>query len=147
MELDDLEPRSRRFAERLFAAHPEWRSYARRDPGDRARPGTLLLEVPSPVHSRPLIVRTYGDQVTIDFGRHGWHTHFLFGTGASEETTTTEALAFIEDLIAERIVIVTRQVFGRSAWTRAVRTAEVRRPLIGRLEVASWTGHSPNRAE
>jgi len=140
LALHDLNPWSRRFAERLFAAHPEWRSIARRDPEGFPLPGSLLLEVASPVVGRALMIRTHGDQVTVDFGRHGWHDHFGSSSGQSESAAFGAALALIEDLMTERVVVVTRVLFGRPVWSRAVDAARVRRPLIGRVEVCSWRG-------
>ena len=131
---------SRRFAERLFVAHPEWRPLARSDPEGFPAPGSLLVEVPSPVTGRGLWVRTYGDQITVDFGEHGWHEHFGAESGKTEEAAFAKALAFIEDLLSERLVVVTRILFSRPAWTRAIEATRVRRPLIGRIEVRSWTG-------
>ena len=130
---------SRRFADRLFAAHPEWRPLAQSDPEGFPPPGSLLVEVPSPVTGRGLWVRTYGDQITVDFGEHGWHEHFG-ADGKTEEVAFTKALAFIEDLLSERVVVVTRIFFARPVWTRAIEATRVRPPLIGRVEVRSWTG-------
>jgi hypothetical protein len=110
---------SQRFAERLLAVHPEWRPLARSDPEGFPPPGSLLVEVASLVPGRELWVRTYGDQVTIDFGEHGWHENFGH-PGATEEAVFAKALAFIEDLLSDRLLVVTRIFLGRPFWTRAV---------------------------
>lgn len=136
----DLNAYSRRFTERLLAAHPEWRPTARSDPEGFPPPGSLLVEVPSLVPGRALWVRTYGDQITVDFGEHGWHEHFGTESAKNEEAVFAKALAFIEDLLSDRLVIVTRIFLGRPFWTRAVEATRVRRPVVGRLEVRSWTG-------
>jgi hypothetical protein len=140
LSLDELNPWSRRFAERLLAAHPEWRSLGRRDPEGSPPPASLLLDVPSPVAGRALMIRTDGDQVTVDFGPRGWHDHFGSSSGQTEDAAFAAALAFIDDLMAERVVIVTRVLFGRPLWSRAVEATRLRRPLVGRVEVCSWTG-------
>lgn len=136
----ELNAYSRRFAERLQAAHPEWRSLLRTDPDGFPPPGSLFLEVQSPVAGRALMVRTYGDQVTVDFGPRSWHEHFGRWSGPNEEVVFGVALAFIEDLLTERVVVVTRTFFGRPAWSRAIPVTRVRRPLIGGVEVYSWSG-------
>ena len=127
--LSELNAYSAMFAERLLATHPEWSALAERDPEGFPPPGSLLLEVQSPVSDRKLVIRTYGDQVTIDFGPHGWHDHFDVGA----------SLAFIDDLMSDRVVIATRFLFGMRAWSRPV-AADARPPRFGQLEVYSWTG-------
>jgi hypothetical protein len=131
---------SQGFTERLLAAHPEWESLARSDPEGFPEPGSLLVEVPSPVVGRALWVRTYGDQITVDFGEHGWHEHFGRESGKTDEAVFTKALAFIEDLLSDRLVLVTRIFFSRPVWTRAIEATRVRRPVVGRVEIRSWTG-------
>lgn len=132
---DALDDYSRRFGERLFAAHPGWSGDARPDPD---APGALLVEVPSPVAGRSLTIRTYGRQITVDFGPDGWHQHFGAERG-SDEATYNAALSFIGDLLAERLVVLTRVLFGREMWMRAARVP-VRGPRFGALRVYSWTG-------
>jgi hypothetical protein len=131
---------SQRFVERLLAVHPEWRALAQQDPEGFPAPGSLLIELPSPVASRRLLIRTYGNQITIDFGPHGWHEHFGPWRGPSDEVVFAAALAFIEDLLADRLVVVTRVFFGRPVWSRAVEASRVRKPWVGRVEVYSWSG-------
>jgi hypothetical protein len=106
----------------------------------------LLVEVPSPafvggsVCGRELWVRTYGDQITVDFGQHGWHEHFGPESASGEEAVFAKAIAFIEDLLSDRLVVVTRIFLGWRVWTRALEATRVRRPVIGRVEVCSWSG-------
>jgi len=52
------------------------------------------------------------------------------------------ALAFIADLIAERVVVTTRVILGWAAWSRTAKVTELRRPLFGKLEVYSWNGRA-----
>ncbi|HEX2780904.1 MAG TPA: hypothetical protein VHM30_15490 [Gemmatimonadaceae bacterium] len=132
---DALDEYSRRFGECLFAVHPTWREHARPDP---EAPGSLVVEVPSPVAHRALTIRTYGRQITVDFGPDGWHQHFGAEHG-SDEGAYGAGLSFIEDLLAERVVITTRFLLGRALWMRA-RRVPVRRPRYGELRVYSWSG-------
>ena len=85
------------------------------------------------------MIRTYGEQITVDFGPRGWHEHFPFNAG-SENEVFDRAIALIDDLIAERVVIITRVVFGWLKWSRAVRVSELRPPSLGTVEIYSWTG-------
>jgi hypothetical protein len=136
----ELNPFSQRFAEQLFTTHPEWRSSARRDPHGFPEPGSLLLVVQSAVAGRPLTIRTYGNQVTIDFGPHGWHEHFVAATPRDELKAHDDAIALIEALMRDQQVLVTRTLFGRIRWTRVMPALSVRRPRFGRTEIISWSG-------
>ena len=127
---------SQRFADRLAAAHPEWPSLAQADPDD----GGLRVVVPSPVEGRTLLLRTYGTQVTIDFGPDGWHEHFLPQVHGSDAAAIDAALHFIDELLADRIVIATRYVLGVRLWSRAVHATTVRAPSIGATRIVSWSG-------
>ena len=135
-----LNPFSQRFAELLFATFPEWRSLARRDPDGFPEPGSLLVIVESPVAGRPLTIRTYGNQVTIDFGPEGWHEHFLAQAPSDVWKAHDDAIIFLDALTGDRRVIVTRTLFGRFTWTRSIPTSSVRTPRVGRSEIISWTG-------
>lgn len=126
---------SARFAARLFERHPEWRDNAAIDadaPGD-----TLRVEVTAPTGAT-LTIRTYFDQITIEFGH--WHDHIGEWSGPDEDARFEKALQFIDDLVSGRRVVVTRFLFGRHAWSRAIPIENVRRTVVGRLEVTSWTG-------
>jgi hypothetical protein len=135
-----LNPYSQRFAERLFVAHPEWRTIAQRDPTGFPAPGSLLVTVQSPVAGRELWIRTYGDQVTVDFGQQGWHEHFGPGTATDEAGIFDAAIGFIDDLLNDRKVVATRYLFGRPLWSRAMDASRAHAPLFGRTAVISWSG-------
>ena len=136
----ELNPFSQRFAERLFAVFPEWRSLARRDPDGFPEPGSLLVSVESPVAGRSLAIRTYGNQVTIEFGPKGWHEHFLAQAPSDEWKAYDDAIVFLDALIGDQRVIVTHTLFGRFRWTRAMPASSVRPPRFGRSEIISWSG-------
>jgi hypothetical protein len=141
-ELDDF---SRRFAERLFDRYPEWRQHAVLDPEGGVPPGSFHVTVPSPRTGNELWVRSYFKQITIDFGPHGWHEHFGEWSGSSESAIFDTALRFLDDLLNDRVVVITRRLFGRPMWTEAIRADRVRPPLFGRLEVYSWSGKLDTR--
>lgn len=131
---------SQRFADRLLLAHPDWRPLLQHDPEGFPPPGSLHISVPSPVAGRTLLIRTYGDQVTIDFGPHGWHEHFLPAAHADEAAACTAALSFIEDLLTDRKVIATRCFFGRPVWGRALEAGRAHAPRFGQTRIVSWSG-------
>jgi hypothetical protein len=131
---------SQRFAARLLLVHPDWRPLIERDPEGFPPPGSLQISVPSPVAGRTLLIRTYGDQVTIDFGPPAWHEHFLPAAYADEASASTAALRFIDDLLTDRKVIATRYFFGRLVWVRALEATRARAPLFGQTRIISWSG-------
>ena len=131
---------SQRFADRLLLAHPGWRALIQHDREGIPPPASLHISVPSPVAGRTLLIRTDGDQVTIDFGPHGWHEHFLPAAYADEASACTAALRFIEDLLTDRKVIATRYLFGRPVWGRALEAARAHAPLFGQTRIVSWSG-------
>lgn len=131
---------SRRFADALSAAHPERRELIRLDPEGFPAPGSLQVVIPSPVSGRELRVRTYGTQVTVDFGPDGWHQHFLPQAHGDDATACSAALRFIDDLVTDRVVVATRYIAGRRLWTRAIDATKVRGPRFGTTKIISWTG-------
>jgi hypothetical protein len=131
---------SKRFADRLLLVHPDWHPHLRHDPEGFPPPGSLHISVPSPVAGRTLLIRTYGDQVTIDFGPHDWHEHFLPAAYADEASAFTAVLRFIDDLLTDRKVIATRYFFGRPVWGRTLEAARAHAPLFGQTRIVSWSG-------
>jgi hypothetical protein len=136
MPLDaTLNDYSRRFAERLFARFPEWRDHAS---VDEQHASTLRVTVTSPGGAE-LMVRTYGDQVTLDFGPH-WHEHLGPWTSSDESKVFDTAIARLDDIVHDRVVVVSRFVFGRHAWSRAMPAQQAHRAHLGRRAVTSWSG-------
>jgi hypothetical protein len=131
---------SKRFADRLLLVHPDWHPHLQHDPEGFPPPGSLHISVPSPVAGRTLLIRTYGDQVTIDFGPHDWHEHFLPAAYADEASAFTAVLRFIDDLLTDRKVIATRYFFGRPVWGRTLEAARAHAPLFGQTRIVSWSG-------
>jgi hypothetical protein len=98
---------SRRFAEVLFAAHPEWRELASVDTTEDVDKGVLLVRVtpPTPRDIKwPLHISTDGEEVTVGFDIY--HSHFNRYADDEEAEEFAEALAFIADLLAERIAVI-----------------------------------------
>src|SRR5688572_30026120 len=93
--LDRFNSYSRRFAERLFAVYPEWRAFAVPDPKGDPPPASLLVTVTAPAGDRELALRTYGEQVTVEFGPHGWHEHLGAWSGPTEAAAFDAALALV----------------------------------------------------
>jgi hypothetical protein len=94
-----------------------------------------------------LTLRTYGGQVTIDFGPHGWHEHLGTWSGPTEAAAFDAALALIADLLAERVLVAAGMKGDQQGWLRLVREDEApprpwRIPWISadRVEVYSWRG-------
>jgi hypothetical protein len=105
------------------------------------------LTVVSPVAGRTLTLRTYGSQVTIDFGPHGWHEHLGAWSGPTEAAAFDGALALIADVLAERVAVAVGMRGTRPRWLRLVRDGAApprpwRLPWISadRVEVYSWRG-------
>jgi len=96
---------SRRFADAIFAEFPDWRTTGTlSDANDDG--STWSLKVPSPQHDDdtfPLHILTEDDEITVSFDYY--RTHFGDGAG-EEETTFRNALAFIRDIVAERVSVV-----------------------------------------
>ena len=131
---------SRRFADLLLATHPEWRSLVRLDNEGFPAPGALQVVIPSPVPGRHMLIRTSGDQVTVDLGPDGWHEHFLAQAHGYETSPCSAAIRFIDDLMTDCVLIATRFVAGRRLWSRAVEAGDVRVPRFGNTKIISWTG-------
>lgn len=107
MDLSQLNDFSRRFASMLFGAHPDWSQHASMESVDNGARRTLLVQVSPPRPSdfmSPLVVSTDWDEVTVSFD--AYHCHFCDGMDGSEAEAFEEAMAFIDDLLAERVLMV-----------------------------------------
>jgi hypothetical protein len=91
---------SAQFVERLRLAHPEWQAFGRES---EFEVGAVEYRVPRPHGGEPpLVICTVGDEVTVEFDRV--HKHFGW-SDVPDEKAYDEALAFIDDILAERVVI------------------------------------------
>jgi hypothetical protein len=140
--LDDLNPYSRRFAIRLFAAYPEWRELALIPPDDQWGSGTLEVVVRSPLADRELRIETVGDEVTVGFGDHGWHAHYFPWDGADESAVFSRALDDIADILSEALAVLVRFADGvvQSSETHWA-DEPVEFKAAERIEIVSWLGH------
>jgi len=106
IDLDRLNDHSRQFATQLFRRWPEWLQHARFDPYEDFEKEALLIEVPRPVDgsTHGLFITTSEWEISVGFGEN-FHTRF----GTSGESTRgdfyEEALKFISDFVAERLVV------------------------------------------
>lgn len=139
---DDLNPYSRRFANRLFATYPAWEAQLVREPWPNADAGSFLVAIPSPTHpERELWVGTDGGEITVGFGKE-WHDHHGSWTGASEEESFTEALEQIQGILDERLIMAVGFRAGSGAASTLI--AAGTKPNLGkgieRIESYSWRG-------
>jgi hypothetical protein len=133
---------SRRFAAVLFAAHPEWREFASVDTTEGADEGSLVVKV-SPPQPRdikwPLQISTDIEQIIVGFDLY--HSHFNRYAGDEEAEAFAKALAFVADLLAERVAIIsywdgdkcrcsstitTSTDVTMPSWARNAKTARIR---------------------
>lgn len=140
MDLDQLNPHSRRFADALLAEFPEWEPYLRLASYEGAAPGTLAVEVPPPHPAGfPLFVDTNHDEVTVTFA--GWHDHYGSWTGETVEESTRAAVDVVRDIVQERRLAVLAMDGER--WRRSWSLAPgqpVERRHGEQTRVRSWRG-------
>jgi hypothetical protein len=140
MDLDQLNPHSRRFAEGLLQRHPEWRHLFSLATYEGADPGTLFVEVPASHPSGvPLFIDSDGEEITVSFGI--WHDHFGSWTGEPDEAATQQALDSIDDILAERMLIVA--ALDGEQWRASWTVSPGERIDTGRgkrTQVRSWLG-------
>jgi len=139
---DDLNPYSRRFADRLFATYPAWEAQSVREPWPNADAGSFLVTLLSPAHpERELWVGTDGGEITVGFGKE-WHDHHGGWTGASEEESFGEALEQIQGILDERLILAVGFRAGSAAASTLI--ARGTEPKLGsgieRIEYYSWRG-------
>jgi len=141
IRFDDLSSFSRRFAQRLFEAYPQWRQYATIPDGEGWNDGVLSVVVQSPAGDRELSIDTDGDEITVGFGEHGWHAHFWAWDGLDENTVFAQAMDEIARILNDDVAILTRFVDGaaRSSETFS-QGEEVEFKNSDRIEICSWLG-------
>jgi len=127
---------SRRFADVLFCAYPDWRKCAKQtDAG-------LEVEVPSPNENaeRGLFILAEFEELTVGFDNYhtDFHTHFMQNEGQAFEA----AMEFIADILAERRVVLVFSERGQLKDTMCVTHDEIWSkpwPRERRI-VRSWRG-------
>lgn len=97
----NLDPYSKRFADRFFRRYPQWRGYAATSKADPC-PWLLYLEIPAANKNAAcgMLIETGNNSITVGFDH--WHTHFE----QIEEQTFELAEVLVADLLAEKIVVV-----------------------------------------
>ena len=142
MDTTQLNEFSRRFAAVLFDAHPEWREFASVDTTEGLDEGSLLVEI-SPAQPRDikqsLHISTDGEEITVGFD--SYHSHFNRYADEEEAEAFAEALAFIADIVAEQIAVIswwngdescgstsfaTDTDIGTPSWIHNAKTARIR---------------------
>lgn len=140
LDLDLLDGRSRRFAQALLRAFPEWAPYLQPATHERAAPGSLLVEVPPPAPgAHPLYVDTDNGEITVAFA--GWHDHYGAWAGEDDEESTRAALDDVRAIVEERWLSVLAYEDGQ--WRRSWRVAPgepVETRHGNRTQVRSWRG-------
>ena len=101
-----MDPFSLATANEIFAAFPEWRSFAREE---RADDGStfLVVEVLPPDEAnveRGLVIDTSNREVTVVFDC--FHSHFERWRGDGDHFGAQAALEFVEGIINERVAVV-----------------------------------------
>jgi hypothetical protein len=146
LDLTKLNDHSREFAHRLFREFPDWLQFARYDPYEEFEKEALLVEVPRPTDgsSHGLFITTSEWEVSVGYGE-SFHTRFGAGGEGDERNFFDDAMAFIRDFVAERIVVaVARQ--GREwlgAWQLDPREhdlANVDHEEGVTISIRSWRG-------
>lgn len=136
--MNTLDPLSEAFAEALFAEFPWMRGHSG-PPEDSALAGTLwVLYSPPPAREDTAFsISTADGEITIGFS--AFHTHFSWPPEGEDD-----ALEFIRDLIAERILIEAWFKAGR--WTGSGTLQPGESPNLRAMEddhqvwVRSWSG-------
>lgn len=110
IDLQKLNDHSRQFATRLFRQWPQWLQYGRFDPYEDFEKEALLVEVPRPVDgsSHGLFITTSEWEISVGFGEN-FHTRFGISGEAGGENFYDDAMSFLNDFVAESIVIASAQ--------------------------------------
>ena len=143
MDTGGLNDYSRRFAEYLFSAFPQWEPLAGVDEAKGVTPVVLLVEVPAPVPSadgvdRGLLISTHKDEITVRFDRH--HSHSGWSDRPDEEAFAG-AVGFIEDVLEQRVKLVVSMNGNEWVCSNIIGVREGPEILAGqRTCVRSWAG-------
>lgn len=146
LDVSRLNDHSRTFAQRLFREFPAWLRYARFDPYEEFEKEALLVEVPRPLADgrHGLFITTSEWEVSVGFGEN-FHTRFGVSAGAEDDDFQGRAIAFIQEFVAEQLVLVTAWEAGEwlGAWTvrvagGSVPAQEIEEGVV--LRIRSWKG-------
>ena len=137
----DLNSFSVEFALALFSKYPSWRQFSKIDSSDFSK-NFLVVEVlpPDRAEADPLIIYTDGDEITVQFDRY--HSHFDW---PPFDEVHRNPLAFIDDIVQERIAIVSLWGDGRWLGSQTLAPPErmegiFRHSQAEMLRIRSWNG-------
>jgi hypothetical protein len=131
-----LGPLAREFAAALFKEFPAWREHAR---NEKLEGATLVVEVPSPSDpaGNSLWISTDNDEISVGFGM--FHSHFDW---PDDSGWPGGALSFIQDLVADRVLIA--DTVANRQWCGSTVVSPGETPDKGPdqiVYVRSWSGH------
>lgn len=144
-----LNPYSRRFAEVLFAAFPEWRAFMLDDlpeifTGDTE--GSLIVRVPCPApaewppeHSW-LLIDTSDEEIIISWDR--FHAHFGNFSDVPESTSFEQAISFLSRLVSEKFCIAIAKNGDKWAGSMTIQHGQAPDFLAGRRSIPLPAGSS-----
>ncbi len=144
--IENLDAFSRDIAERLFAAHPEWKAFARIEVGnDAVTPGYLVVEITPPAEAKvdhSLLITTEDEEVTI--GLDYYHSHFEDFASPSGDPAS-DGMAFLKGLLCDHIAVVSwwngETCVGSSTIGRDEELAPMpHKPSYDRIRIRSWQG-------
>jgi hypothetical protein len=130
---------SRRFAEALFRAIPSLEPHGSVDSSPDVEPGALIVELAPNPHdpNRTFYVSTDNGEVTVGFGKF-FHQHFDW------PREYEDPIAFIRDLIAERMFVQVTMRDGKWIRSTTIDASEVDAlalPQAGEaVHIYSWSG-------
>lgn len=146
LDLVRLNDHSRQFATRLFRVWPEWYQFSRFDPYEDFEKEALLVEVPRPCDgsSHGLFITTSEWEISVGFGE-SFHTRFGAGDEKSSVNFHDEAITFLENFVAERIVLAVAHQGSEwlGAWKIDLSTEALSEVEVGPGEIVriySWLG-------
>jgi hypothetical protein len=134
-ELKELDKYARTIAERLFKTYPQWLNYMRIDPTDQA----LVVELPPPVEAARggLVIRTHNREVLVQFDKHP----VRLATSGAPDHDFDAAIAFIDGLLCEDIVVGVKVANGERQDSRSYRVNEISGIAPGDVSYTrSWLG-------
>lgn len=146
LDLSRLNDHSRQFATRLYRLWPQWYQFSRYDPYEEFEKEALLVEVPRPVDgsSHGLFVTTSEWEISVGFGEN-FHTRFGHNGEGQPGDFYSEALAFLQNFVAERVVIAVAYQADEwlGAWSLDLATeslADLKVAAGERVTIRSWQG-------
>lgn len=133
-----LDQFSQKFAELLFARQPQWRQFVQETASEHVS-SHLRLIVGRPVAADRvggLTIDTRDGEITLECGRH-WHGHWSpIQTGEDDEDDALRrAMAFIDSVVAEEVVMVLALSDRRPLGGRVV-DADAARDIVARGQAA-----------